>query len=149
MVELLGAELIGPAGEVSPGKTSCDAARIAEADGLVIVAPVLRGTYPGTAKTLLDALAADALVDKVMAWVSVGASAHHYLGMDAAFRAAASWFGAFTPPTAVYLDSSSFDERKELRPEAAAELAAYAESLSAFAAQLAGTVFSPRPLALR
>ena len=40
----------------------------------------------------------------------MGASAHHYLGVDWHLRDVLAWFGAIVVPTSVYLASSDFSE---------------------------------------
>ena len=81
--------------------------RLADADAVLLASPVYRGTYTGALKNLLDLAPIDALRGKPVGIVAMGATLHHYLGVDWQLRAVLGWFGRVTP-TSVYLDSSHF-----------------------------------------
>lgn len=126
-----------------------DASRVASADALLIVCPVYRATYPGSVKDLLDAVPVQALAHKVMGWVAVGATLHHYLGVDAALRGVAAWFGCLAVPTSVYLSHADFDPDKNLSGEATREVAALVTTMARLSTLLRGERFEPLPLAMR
>ena len=76
----------------------------------LLATPVYRGSFTGTLKNLLDHVPIEALRDKPVAIVAMGATAHHYLGAERHLRDVLSWFGALTLPTAVYLESADFED---------------------------------------
>jgi FMN reductase len=82
---------------------------IARADTVLLATPVYRGTYTGALKNLLDLLPVEALRNKPVALVAMGASDHHHLGADWQLRAVLAWFGALVLPTSVYLTSKTHD----------------------------------------
>jgi len=79
----------------------------------------------------------------------MGATQHHYLGVDWHLRDVLAWFGAVVAPTSVYLSSADFVEG-ELTGSAEAELEALAKTVCRLATALkdAGP-FGPAPLAAR
>lgn len=119
------------------------------ADGVVIASPVYRATYAGVLKNFLDIVPIEALRDKPVGLTVLGASLHHYLGVDTAVRAVLAWYGALALPTSVYLAGNDFDERKLPNDKAKAELDGLAGSLVALCEKLAGTPLGPVPLAAK
>ena len=83
---------------------------IAAADAVLMASPVYRGSYTGALKNLLDLTPVDALRNKPVGIVAMGATLHHYLGVDGQLRAVLAWFGALVLPTSVYLESSHFKD---------------------------------------
>ena len=83
---------------------------IAAADAVLMASPVYRGSYTGALKNLLDLTPVDALRNKPVGIVAMGATLHHYLGVDAQLRAVLAWFGALVLPTSVYLESAHFKD---------------------------------------
>lgn len=81
---------------------------VSRSEGVLLVSPVYRGTYTGALKNLLDLLPVEALQGKPVGIVAMGATQHHYLGVDFHLRDVLAWFGALTAPTSVYLTSSDF-----------------------------------------
>jgi hypothetical protein len=78
-----------------PGRLARSAQTLAElARAVVFAAPVYRASYPGVLKNLLDLLPVEALRAKPVGILAMGASAHHYLGVDTHLRAVLAWFGA-------------------------------------------------------
>ena len=75
-----------------------------------MASPVYRGSYTGALKNLLDLTPVDALRNKPVGIVAMGATLHHYLGVDGQLRAVLAWFGALVLPTSVYLESSHFKD---------------------------------------
>src|SRR5262245_64457425 len=89
-------------------ETATVVARVAEADVVLVASPVYRGTFTGALKNLLDLTPVEALRAKPVGIVAMGATAHHYLGVDWQLRAVLAWFGALVVPTSVYLESRHF-----------------------------------------
>jgi FMN reductase len=83
---------------------------IADADAVLFASPVYRASYTGVLKNLLDLLPVEALMGKPCAILAMGATQHHYLGVDWHLRDVLTWFGAVTLPSSVYLASSDFSE---------------------------------------
>ena len=90
--------------------TASIVARVGAADAVILASPVYRGSFTGALKNLLDHLPVEALAGKPVGIVAMGASAHHYLGVDWHLRDVLAWFGAIVVPTSVYLASSDFSE---------------------------------------
>ena len=125
-------------------------ARIHEADAVLVASPVYRGTYTGALKNLLDHLPIEALTGKPIGIVAMGATTHHYLGIDWHLRDVLAWFGAIVAPTSVYLSSSDFVEGN-LSDDAKRELTSLVNALLKLReiSPAAGEYLGPRPLAAR
>jgi FMN reductase len=125
-------------------------ARIHEADAVLVASPVYRGTYTGALKNLLDHLPMEALTGKPIGIVAMGATTHHYLGIDWHLRDVLAWFGAIVAPTSVYLSSSDFVEGN-LSDDAKRELTSLVNALLKLReiSPAAGEYLGPRPLAAR
>jgi FMN reductase len=82
--------------------------RLAAADAVLLASPVYRGSFTGALKNLLDLAPVEALRAKPVGLVAMGATLHHYLGVDWHLRAVLAWFGALVAPTSVYLESAHF-----------------------------------------
>ncbi|MGH7985354.1 MAG: NADPH-dependent FMN reductase [Candidatus Binataceae bacterium] len=87
---------------------------IAQAEAVILASPVYRGSVSGVLKNLLDHLPVEALRDKPCGIIAIGATQHHYLGVEWHLRDILSWFGALTAPNAVYLSSTDFAEGEPL-----------------------------------
>jgi FMN reductase len=124
-------------------------ATVTAADAVVFASPVYRATYAGVLKNFLDILPIEALRDKPVGLTVLGATHHHYLGVDNALRAVFAWFGALALPTSVYLAGGDFDEKKLPNEKARAELDGLAASVVTLAEKLGGTAFGPVPLAAK
>ena len=83
---------------------------IAEADAVLLASPVYRASFTGALKNLLDLTPVEALRAKPVGIVAMGATLHHYLGVDWQLRAVLAWFGALVVPTSVYLESGHFQD---------------------------------------
>jgi FMN reductase len=83
-------------------------ARLTDADAVLLASPVYRGSITGALKNLLDLTPVEALRGKPVGIVAMGATLHHYLGVDWHLRAILAWFGALVVPTSVYLESTHF-----------------------------------------
>jgi NAD(P)H-dependent FMN reductase len=92
--------------------TAAVVGRLAAADVVLLASPVYRATFTGALKNLLDLTPVEALRGKPVGIVAMGATLHHYLGIDWQLRAVLGWFGALVPPTSVYLESSHFRDGK-------------------------------------
>ncbi|HMO96064.1 MAG TPA: NAD(P)H-dependent oxidoreductase, partial [Tepidiformaceae bacterium] len=90
----------------------------------------------------------EALQDKPVGIVSMGATLHHYLGAESHLRDILAWFGALTAPTAVYLSSADF-EHGAITNEAATRLDDLVAALERLALAAAPGPFGPLPLAAR
>ncbi len=123
---------------------------VADADAVIIASPVYRGSITGTLKNLLDQLPIEALMGKPVGIVAMGATTHHYLGVDWHLRDILAWFGAFVAPTSVYLSSNDFIDGK-LSETARSEMLSLAGAVIKMIA-IAGTrekPLGPKPLAAR
>jgi FMN reductase len=122
-------------------------AAIAAADAVVLATPVYRGSLTGVLKNLLDHLPVDALRDTVTGVVAMGATDHHYLGVERHLRDILAFFGAVVAPTAVYLTSADFAEGAP-GPRAGEQLDALIDTVLALSAALADAdPLGPPPLA--
>jgi FMN reductase len=83
---------------------------IEEGAAVIFVSPVYRGSFTGSLKNLLDHLPVHALMGKPCGIVAIGATDHHFLGVDWHLRDVLSWFGALMVPTSVYLSARDFVE---------------------------------------
>jgi FMN reductase len=130
--------------------TASIVARVREADVVMLASPVYRGSFTGALKNLLDHLPVDSLSGKPVGIVAMGATQHHYLGVDWHLRDVLAWFGAIVAPTSVYLCSSDFvggvpsDDAKR-------ELGSLVEALLKLKeiTPARGEFLGPRPLAAR
>jgi FMN reductase len=119
-------------------------------DGVVIASPVYRGSITGALKNLLDHLPVESLAGKPVGIVAMGATQHHFLGIDWHLRDILAWFGAMVVPTSVYLVSADF-VAGELTDGARQDLNELAAALIALT-QIApppGKFLGPKPLAGR
>jgi len=126
------------------------AQRVKRADAVLICSPVYRGSITGALKNLLDLLPIEALRAKPCGIVAMGATNHHYLGVDWHLRDVLAWFGALGEPTSVYLSSADFVEG-EPSAEAQGELLSLIQALHRLhqIVPVAGEEFGPLPLAAR
>jgi FMN reductase len=124
--------------------------RIASADIVVLATPVYRASFTGSLKNLLDQLPVETLMGKPCGIVAMGATTHHFLGVEWHLRDVLTWFGAIVPPTGVYLSSVDFVDGK-LIDSANADLAALAGALIQLRtiAPGAGKPLGPLPLSAR
>lgn len=108
----LAAHRIGFADGRPPAAMGDDTAAVVEAiagaEAVLLASPVYRASFTGALKNLLDHLPVEALMGKPAGIVAMGATAHHYLGVDRHLRDVLAWFGALVAPTSVYLVSADF-----------------------------------------
>jgi FMN reductase len=123
---------------------------IALAEAVILASPVYRGSFSGVLKNLLDNVPVETLRSKPCGIIAVGATNHHYLGVDWHLRDVLAWFGALVAPTSVYLSSEDFPDgqpSEEARRELA-NLTATVLRLRAAVAPVLGSL-GPDPLAAR
>ena len=80
--------------------------------------------------------------------VAVGASPHHFLGVESHLRDVLAWFGALVAPTSVYLTGSDFEDGR-LREEPARALDALLGTLVLLGTAADEAALGPPPLAAR
>lgn len=130
--------------------TAAVVARAQAADVVILASPVYRASFTGALKNLLDQFAIEVLAGKPVGIVAMGATAHHYLGVDWHLREVLTWFGALVAPTSVYLVSSDFADGV-LSENAKRELDSLVRALFTLKkiAPARGEYLGPRPLAAR
>ena len=137
-----------------PEQYNDDTAAIIEsvraADGLIVASPVYRGSFTGALKNLLDHLPLESLATKPIGIVAMGATPHHFLGVDWHLRDVLAWFGALVVPTSVYLVSADF-VNGELSDNAKLDLKDLADAVVKLkeVSPPPGSFIGPRPLASR
>jgi FMN reductase len=122
---------------------------VREASAVAIASPVYRASYPGVLKNFVDLLPVEALAGKPVGILAMGASAHHYLGVDTQLRAVLAWFGALVAPTSVYLTSGDFASGELTAAAAVEDVRALAHTLVTLAERVTGTTLGPVPIAAR
>ena len=129
--------------------TASIVARVRAADAVLLASPVYRASFTGVLKNVLDHLPIDSLAGKPVGIVAMGATTHHYLGVDWHLRDVLAWFGAIVAPTSVYLVSADFVEGA-LSNGAKHDLESLVQALFTLRAIVpAGEYLGPRPLAAR
>lgn len=83
-----------------------------QADVLVVVSPVFRGSYTGLFKHFFDLIEQDALIDKPVLLAANGGSERHALVIDHQLRPLFSFFQARTLPLGVYATDKDFVDRR-------------------------------------
>jgi FMN reductase len=121
-------------------------AEVQAAEAVILATPIYRATLTGALKNALDLLPVEALKDKPVGIVSMGATLHHFLGAESHLRDILAWFGALTAPNAVYLSSSDF-ESGALKQEAANRLDELVAALVRLSAVASVGPLGPTPLA--
>jgi FMN reductase len=122
--------------------------RVQKAAAIILLSPVYRGSFSGSLKNLLDHLPVEALRGKPCGVVAIGATTHHYLGVDWHLRDVLAWFGALLAPTSVYLTSADFVEGAPTEG-ARHQLAELTHSVLRLRAASSGGPLGPVPLAGR
>jgi FMN reductase len=125
-------------------------ASVRAADGVVIASPVYRGSFTGALKNLLDHLPVESLAGKPVGIIAMGATQHHFLGVDWHLRDVLAWFGALVVPTSAYLASADF-VNGQLTEGAKQDLIALADAVIKLKeiAPPPGSFLGPKPLAAR
>jgi FMN reductase len=81
--------------------------KVVAADGLIVVTPIFKASYPGLFKSFIDALDADALIGKPVLLAATGGTARHSLAIDHALRPLFAYMQALVVPTGVF--ASQYD----------------------------------------
>jgi FMN reductase len=82
---------------------------IENADLVIAVTPVYKGSYSGLFKHLFDLVHPEALVDRPVLLAANGGSPRHALVVDHQLRPLFAFFRALTVPSAIYATESDFD----------------------------------------
>lgn len=108
-------------------------AQVAQADGILLSAPVYKASYPGVFKALLDLLDQDALMGKVILPIATGGTLAHLLAIDFAMKPVLSVMGATTILKGIYILSAQIqfgtDGKLQLEAEIEERLQAGIQSL--------------------
>lgn len=137
-----------PPAEVG-GDTARVVAQIGRADAVIFASPVYRASMTGALKNLFDLLPIETVQGKVCGIVAMGATPHHYLGVESHLRDVLAWFGAVVLPVSVYLTAADF-ENGALTAPARGELEQLALSVYRLAIALRATgPLGPTPFAAR
>ena len=130
--------------------TAAIVASVRAADGVIIASPVYRGSFTGALKNLLDHLPLESLAGKPVGIVAMGATQHHFLGVDWHLRDVLAWFGALVVPTSVYLAAADFVDGQP-GESAKQDLRDLADAIIKLkeVAPGAGSFLGPKPLAGR
>lgn len=91
-----------------PDTVERELAGVEQADVLVVVTPVYRGSYTGLFKHFFDFIDQDALIDKPVLLAATGGSERHALVIDHQLRPLFSFFQARTLPLGVYATDTDF-----------------------------------------
>ncbi len=78
------------------------------ADAVVLASPTYRGSLTGALKNLLDHVGVGALEGTPTGIVAIGATPHHFLGVDRHLRDVLAFHGAFVTPVSAYLTNGDF-----------------------------------------
>ena len=81
--------------------------KVVAADGLVVVVPIFKASYPGLFKSFIDVLDTDALIGKPVLLAASGGTARHSLAIDHSLRPLFAYLQALVVPTGVF--ASSYD----------------------------------------
>jgi len=120
------------------------------ADAVIIASPVYRGSFTGALKNLLDHLPIESLAGKPVGTIAMGATQHHFLGVDWHLRDVLAWFGVLMVPTSVYLASADFVDG-QLCESAKQDLKDLADGVMKLRELVLtpGSFLGPKPLAAR
>ncbi len=105
-----------------PETVERELALVEQADVLVVVTPVFRGSYTGLFKHFFDLIGQDALIDKPVLLAANGGSERHALVIDHQLRPLFSFFQSRTLPLGIYATDKDFVDYR-LRDEALIERA--------------------------
>jgi NAD(P)H-dependent FMN reductase len=115
----------------------------ARADGFVFGSPIYRATYTGVLKNLFDLMPVEAMLGKTAGLVATGASFHHFLALDFAFRPITTFFNMHAVPGVLYASREQFLPEQQLDTELARQAAVLGEDLVYLTRQLAGKGWGP------
>lgn len=124
-------------------------ASVSRADAVVFASPVYRATYPGVLKNFIDLLPIESLRDKPVGIIAMGATNHHFLGVDSQMRFVLSWFGALVMPNSVYITGEDFSEGQLVSKSSRKDLEDLAKSIAELTLKTSNSQFGPVPLAAK
>lgn len=135
----LAPQLVGPTWRSNLPTTAEQAlTAVEQADVVVVVTPIFRGSYTGMFKHFFDLIHQDALIDTPILLAAVGGSQRHALTIDHQLRPLFSFFQARTLPLGIYATDHDFTgqrlcnaallERAELAVQRAIPLIALARN---------------------
>ncbi|MCW2994275.1 MAG: NADPH-dependent reductase [Conexibacter sp.] len=141
------AELTIPFADGRPpeGDTAHVIDRLTNAGAVLFATPVYRGSLTGALKNLLDHVPVAALRDTPTGIASMGASDHHFLGVERHLRDILAFFGTLTAPTAAYLTSRDFADGAPTE-EALTRLDALIDTIILLAERAGDAPLGPPPL---
>jgi FMN reductase len=76
--------------------------QVVAADGLIVVTPIFKASFPGLFKSFVDVLDAEALTGKPVLLAASGGTARHSLAIDHALRPLFAYLQALVVPTGVF-----------------------------------------------
>jgi FMN reductase len=76
--------------------------QVVAADGLIVVTPIFKASFPGLFKSFIDVLDAEALTGKPILLAASGGTARHSLAIDHALRPLFAYLQALVVPTGVF-----------------------------------------------
>ncbi|AXT86316.1 NADPH-dependent FMN reductase [Aeromicrobium sp. A1-2] len=76
--------------------------KVMAADGLIVVSPIFKASYPGLFKSFIDVLESDALIGKPVLLAATGGTARHSLAIDHSLRPLFAYLQALVVPTGVF-----------------------------------------------
>jgi FMN reductase len=76
--------------------------KVVTADGLIVVTPIFKASFPGLFKSFVDVLDADALIGKPVLLAATGGTARHSLAIDHTLRPLFAYLQALVVPTGVF-----------------------------------------------
>lgn len=91
-----------------PATVEQELVAVEQADVLVVVTPVFRGSYTGLFKHFFDCIHQDALIDKPVLLAATGGSERHALVIEHQLRPLFSFFQARTLPLGIYATDKDF-----------------------------------------
>ena len=79
---------------------------------VVLATPVYRASFTGSLNNSARSTSGGSAHRQALWIVAMGATTHHFLGVEWHLRDVLTWFGAIVPPTGVYLSSADFVDGK-------------------------------------
>ncbi|GLQ57720.1 FMN reductase [Devosia nitrariae] len=111
---------------------------VEEADILIAVSPVYKGSYTGLFKHLFDFVDMDALIGRPVVVGATGGGPRHSLVVEHQMRPLFGFFSALTIPTAVYAEDASFEDDRLADPAVLARVEAAAIQCAQLAEAIGG-----------
>ncbi|MGC4068292.1 MAG: NAD(P)H-dependent oxidoreductase [Polyangiaceae bacterium] len=115
-----------------------DLKAVENADVVVAVTPVYRGSFTGVFKRFFDLIEQDSLQEVPVILAATGGGHRHTLVVEHSLRPLFAFFEAHTVPTAIYAGGTDFDTERRLSAEVQKRVRS--------AARQAVGLLSPRPV---